>query len=61
MLGLFGTVPDRVLAAYREVRPLDAGWEERVDLFRLIPLLVHTVLFGGGYGAQVDAVLRRYR
>ena len=60
MLGLFGTVPDRVLGAYREVRPLDAGWEQRVDLFRLIPLLVHTVLFGGGYGAQVDAVLRRY-
>jgi fructosamine-3-kinase len=60
MLGLFGAVPDRVLAAYREVRPLDPGWEERTDLFRLVPLLVHTVLFGGGYGAQVDAVLRRY-
>jgi fructosamine-3-kinase len=61
MLGLFGTVPDRLLAAYRELRALDPGWEERVDLFRLVPLLVHTVLFGGGYGAQVDAVLRRYR
>jgi len=61
MLGLFGAVPDRVLASYGEVRPLDPGWEERVELFRLVPLLVHTVLFGGGYGAQADAVIRRYR
>jgi fructosamine-3-kinase len=61
MLGLFGAVPDRVLAAYGEIRPLDPGWEERIDLFRLVPLLVHTVLFGGAYGAQVDALLRRYR
>ena len=60
MLGLFGAVPDRVFRSYLEVRPLDAGWQDRVELFTLVPLLVHTVLFGGGYRRQVEAVLRRY-
>ena len=60
MLGLFGAVPDRTLRAYEEARPLDPGWPERVDLFRLIPLLVHTALFGGGYRARAVAVVRRY-
>jgi fructosamine-3-kinase len=60
MLALFGPVPDRVLAAYAEIRPLARGWEERVALFQLLPLLVHTVLFGGTYGARAEAVARRY-
>jgi len=60
MLALFGAVPERVLAAYSEVRPLDAGWEDRIGLFQLPPLLVHVVLFGGGYRAQAEAAARRY-
>jgi fructosamine-3-kinase len=60
MLALFGPVPGRVLDAYREVRPLDAGWEERVALFQLAPLLVHAVLFGGGYRDRAEAAARRY-
>lgn len=61
MLGLFGPVPDRLLRAYLEVHPLEPGWPDRVDLFRLIPLLVHTVLFGGGYRQQAEAALHRFR
>jgi fructosamine-3-kinase len=60
MLGLFGVVPDRLLRAYEEVRPLRPGWEDRVALFQLYPLLVHAVLFGGGYRAQALEVARRY-
>jgi fructosamine-3-kinase len=60
MLALFGDVPDRLIAAYDEVRPLESGWEERVALFQLYPLLVHAVLFGGGYRSQAEAVARRY-
>ncbi len=60
MLALFGAVPDRLLRAYGEVQPLHAGWEERVALFQLAPLLVHAVLFGGGYRAQAEAVARRF-
>jgi len=60
MLALFGEVPDRLLRAYAEVRPLDPGWEERIGLFQLAPLLVHAVLFGGSYRSRADAVARRY-
>ncbi len=60
MLALFGQVPDRLRRAYEEVRPLESGWEDRVALFQLCPLLVHTVLFGGGYRAQAEVVARRY-
>ncbi len=59
MLGLFGAVPDRVIGAYLEVRGLDEGWQERLELFCLVPLLVHTVLFGGGYRTQAEAIARR--
>jgi fructosamine-3-kinase len=60
MLALFGAVPDRLLRAYDEVHPLSPGWEERIPLFQLYPLLVHAVLFGAGYRAQAEAVARRF-
>jgi fructosamine-3-kinase len=52
MLRLFGGPSPRTLAAYEEVHPLAAGHEQRVPLWQLLPLLVHAVLFGGGYGAS---------
>ena len=42
-------------AAYEEVAPLADGHEERVELWQLFPLLVHAVLFGGGYGGSAEA------
>ncbi|WP_432545317.1 fructosamine kinase family protein [Kineococcus sp. SYSU DK004] len=53
MLALFGAPHlDRVLAAHAEAAGTPGGWRERVPLHQLHPLLVHTVLFGGGYAAQ---------
>jgi fructosamine-3-kinase len=49
MLDLFGPFPARVIAAYEEVSPLADGWRDRIPLWQLFPLLVHAVLFGGGY------------
>ncbi|HET9078191.1 MAG TPA: fructosamine kinase family protein [Acidimicrobiales bacterium] len=60
MLALFGPVPGRLLGAYNDTRPLDDGWTGRVQLWQLYPLLVHTVLFGGGYRAQAESAARRY-
>ena len=60
MLALFGPVPPRALAGYLEVHPLSSGWEERITLFQLYPLLVHSVLFGGSYPARAAAVARRF-
>jgi fructosamine-3-kinase len=61
MLALFGAPHlDRILAAYHARRPLADGWSERVALHQLHPLLVHAVLFGGGYGGRAVAAARRY-
>ena len=60
MLALFGAPHiDRIIAAYQEVTPLAAGWRARVPLHQLHPLLVHAVLFGGGYGPRAAAAARR--
>jgi fructosamine-3-kinase len=59
MLHLFGCSHlDRIVAAYDEAAPLAGGWRDRIALHQLFPLLVHTVLFGGGYGAQAVAAAR---
>ena len=60
MLRLFGSPGLRLIAAYEEVAPLSDGHEDRVALYQLFPLLVHAVLFGGGYGASVERAARRY-
>jgi fructosamine-3-kinase len=60
MLRLFGGPSRRVFDAYREAAPLADGHEERVELWQLFPLMVHAVLFGGGYGGSAEAVARRY-
>ncbi len=60
MLRLFGAPSERVFAAYEEVAPLADGWRERVELYQLLPLLVHALLFGGSYGASVARVASRY-
>jgi fructosamine-3-kinase len=61
MLALFGLphLP-RVVEAYQESAPLAEGWEERVSLHQLFPLLVHAALFGGGYGASAERAARHY-
>jgi fructosamine-3-kinase len=60
MLRLFGAPAERVFDAYAEVAPLAAGWQERVQLWQLLPLLVHAVLFGGSYRAAAERIARRY-
>jgi fructosamine-3-kinase len=61
MMQLFGGFSSRVFAAYDEANPLAAGHRDRVALYQLYPLLVHTVLFGGGYAGAALQALRRYR
>ena len=61
MLALFGLPHlQRALDAYAEAAPLAEGWEDRVALHQLFPLLVHACMFGGGYGARAGAVAARY-
>jgi fructosamine-3-kinase len=59
MLALFGCpfLTD-VLDGYQSVRPLAAGYQRRIGLHQLYPLLAHVVLFGGGYAHQSEAAAR---
>jgi fructosamine-3-kinase len=59
MLALFGApFLDRLVSAYQDVTPLGSGWRHRVALHQVYPLLVHAVLFGGGYAARCGDAAR---
>ena len=60
MMRLFGGFGPECFAAYERVFPLGEGWQDRVALHQLAPLVVHAIKFGGGYPAAVDAALARY-
>ncbi|MGJ7452432.1 fructosamine kinase family protein [Aquipuribacter sp. MA13-13] len=61
MLALFDLPHlSRVLRAYDEASPLAPGWQERVALHQVHPLLVHAALFGGGYGSHAAELAARY-
>src|SRR6185503_10430312 len=60
MAELFGGFDAGFHAAYQEAWPLLPGYREaRRAIYQLYYLLVHVNLFGGGYGAQTAATLRR--
>ena len=60
MLALFGLPHlETVLGAYVEAAGTAPGWRGRVPLHQLHPLLVHAVLFGGGYAGQAVRAARR--
>lgn len=57
---LFDSYPAAFYAAYQEVYPLTSGWEERMDLYNLYPMLVHLNLFGGSYLGGVERIIHKY-
>lgn len=61
MMRLFGGFGARCFAAYAEAFPLAPGWEDRVSLHQVAPLVVHAIKFGGSYRhAAAAAAIRRY-
>jgi protein-ribulosamine 3-kinase len=60
MTKLFGGFDERFYQAYHNILPLENGWEERLDLWNLYPLLVHVNLFGQGYIGQVKQIVTHY-
>lgn len=60
MMRLFGGFGAEAFRAYAEVHPLAEGWQERVALHQLAPLLVHAIKFGGSYVSAAGAAIRRY-
>jgi protein-ribulosamine 3-kinase len=60
MTELFGGFERSFYDAYEEAFPTQPGLEERLDIYKLYPLLVHVNLFGGGYLGEVRSILRRF-
>lgn len=58
MLELFGfPFREQVLAGYERAGALTPGWQSRVGLHQLYPLLAHVVLFGSGYVDSTRAAI----
>lgn len=59
MTRLFGGFGRAFYSAYEHAWPSAAGASERVTLYNLYHVLNHLNLFGGGYGAQAEAMIDR--
>jgi fructosamine-3-kinase len=57
MMRLFGGFGPECFDGYAGEWPLADGWEARVPLHQLAPLIVHAVKFGGGYAAASERAL----
>jgi fructosamine-3-kinase len=60
MMRLFGGFGRECLATYAEEYPLQPGWEDRVALHQIAPLVVHAIKFGGGYVGSATAAIEQY-
>jgi fructosamine-3-kinase len=60
MIRLFGGFDRRWEEAYAEAFPWSPGVEDRIGLCNLYPLLVHLLLFGGGYATDFLRQLRYF-
>jgi len=61
MMRLFGGFPQEVFEAYHATYPLSPGWQDRIDIYQLYPMLIHLNLFGTSYLGSVERILHRYR
>ncbi|WP_420151709.1 fructosamine kinase family protein [Spirosoma sp.] len=57
---LFAGFDEYFYDAYDEAFPLQQGFNERVAIYNLYPLLVHVNLFGSGYVSGVERVLKQF-
>lgn len=60
MTKLFGGFNNEMYHSYNDHLPLEKGWENRLDISQLYPLLVHVNLFGGSYVNSVMRIVDRY-
>ncbi len=58
---LFGGFDSDFYRAYDETYPLSPGFDERVEVYNLYPLLVHLNLFGSSYLGSIQSILKRYQ
>ena len=61
MSKLFGGFDREFYEGYDSVHPPEKGWEKRIEICNLYPLLVHVNLFGGGYVNDVSRIILKFR
>jgi fructosamine-3-kinase len=57
---LFGGFDTRFFFSYQTMYPLAEGWQQRIGICQLYPLLVHLLLFGGSYYNSVKDILDNF-
>ena len=60
MTKLFGGFNSKFYNSYNDSLPLQNGWQERLEIYNLYPLLVHLNIFGQRYLDPINSVLKRY-
>ena len=60
MTKLFGGFSAEFYNSYNETFCLQKGWEDRIDICNLYPLLVHLNLFGEGYLQSINSIIKRF-
>ncbi|MTI87222.1 MAG: fructosamine kinase family protein [Balneolaceae bacterium] len=60
MTRLFGGFSANFYEGYNEEYPLEDGFDSRVTLYNLYPILVHANLFGGSYCRQAESIIHSY-
>lgn len=57
MMRVFGGFDAAAFDSYDDVFPLADGWQQRIPLHQLAPLVVHAIKFGGAYVGAVERAL----
>ena len=57
---LFRGFGSDAFAAYQDIHPLAPGWEDRVSLHQIAPLVVHAVKFGSSYVPAATRVIETW-
>lgn len=60
MTRLFGGFSANFYEGYNNEYPLEPGFDDRVNICNLYPILVHANLFGGSYSRQAENIINRY-
>ncbi len=56
---LFGGFDSRFYDSYQSILPLEPGFESRMGIYNLYPLLVHLNLFGTAYLPGIERIINR--
>jgi protein-ribulosamine 3-kinase len=57
---LFGGFDEQFYQVYQQAYPMEPGYNERLDIYNLYPLMVHLNLFGRSYLGQIEMILARF-